>query len=268
MRFLLETKSCNDEELGLWKAAFRETGTNITYYNGYYLKGDHLDLFHKGELVTVFGSIGFCRSIAKKTDWIPPIYPLDHHIYDCNRYYPILYNYLLNKDFCFLPYKNFIENKELYQHLWNNGYVFVRPNSSIKIFAGGIVDLNNIQSDFDLLFAHSGEVDADTICLISSPKNIKKEWRLVCHNETIVTSSLYKENGKIKLVEGCSEKARIFAEKVLRYYKNNTYFTLDLCEVDGTIHVLEVGGLSYAGLYHCNRSKIIQHILENYYDSN
>jgi hypothetical protein len=120
-----------------------------------------------------------------------------------------------------------------------------------------------MKQDFDTLVSSVFDIEAQTMCLVSTPKNIKREWRVVCHNTNIVTFSLYKEDDKLKRRNECPKRVLSFVKQAIEKYQNNTYFTLDICESEGRIYVLEVNGLSFAGLYGCDRIDLIRYLESN-----
>lgn len=262
MKYLIESKCCNAYELAAWKRAVQETQVDAIFYDGYFIMDDYVKLFPPHEKVVSFASIGLCNGIIRKTSWTPGVFPLDMHKYDCSNYYPILYNYLLNQDFCLLPYRNFVEQRSL-TNFWKDGCIFVRPNSGLKTFAGGIVSAWKFKSDFDTLVSGVFDIEDNVLVLVSSPKNIEREYRVIMYDDEVITASLYKYSGRLHCVNEVEDKILDFAREVGTKYRNKDYYSLDICVSNGKIRVLEVGGLSCAGLYACDRVKILEHIEKN-----
>lgn len=196
-----------------------------------------------------------------KNGYIPGVYcEMDN--YDCTKYYPAFKNYLLNYDCVFMPYGMIKDNKDyLFNTIDynNNGKdIFVRPNRGNKIFTGTHIKYE----EFDKMYERIGfyGVEPHELCVISSPKNIKKEWRFLVVDGKIITGSEYNKNGDGILYQ--SGPAFSFAQLAVTNsnYNPDRAWTIDICESNHGLNVLEIGCFSCAGLYAMDKDLVVQEI--------
>lgn len=182
--------------------------------------------------------------------------------YDCTQYYPVFGKYLLNSTYIMLSYGELVRQKEfLYDTLGQDGTIFVRPNSGGKVFTGELI----YKEKFEEKISHLGygEVKASELVIASEPRNLLHEWRLVVRGTEIVASSLYKRNHLHVTEEGCPEELKKYVvENILPLYSPDPLWILDMCETSSGYYVLEIGCLSCAGLYDCNRKEVVRAIRE------
>lgn len=261
-KIILEDKALDLIEKQRWLSAFRYTNTEYDIFTGNYFIDKFTTKFDPNDSnVYAVGSIGFIKKVYRNTSW--KIFPEDNNIYQCTHYYPLLYDYLLNQDYTFLPFGNIQRRRShLFNSFGRDNKIFIRPNSGNKPFTGGLVSSYTFNTDLALLGAE--KLEDSLLCLVSTPQNITHEWRLVCSKNKIIQSSLYKKKDEIKLRNECPKEVSELALKVLEIYYPDHLFTLDFCRISDTIRLLEVGGFSCAGLYACDRIEIINFLKENH----
>jgi len=235
-------------------------------------------LFFSDDCVVFYGSLNFGKKL-KKAPWVPGVY-LNEKAYKCTSYYPVLSNLLMHhKDYIMLPYGDLLSKKGwLFENFGQNGKIFMRPNSGTKEFTGMVCTLDNFEECVDL--AGFYDVEDDLIVLVSSVKDLKKEWRFVVVNEKVISGSLYRKWGTPEkrkrrvstkdyvlmhsklLWESCEdEKAWQLAQECAEKYNPDRVWTIDIAETNENIYkVLEIGCFSCAGLYGNDLSKVVKEV--------
>lgn len=228
---------------------------------------------HITQPVIFRGSLETSKRIRKNTDWSHGIYAtLDD--YKCSSYYPYLENYLLNSDYVILPYGSLSRQRhELFSSFSENDSIFIRPNDGDKQFTGKVVHKENFEKDLES-FLFGSNVEPSTLCLISSPKNILTEWRMVIADWRIIASSIYKNDNKNVLIDMVPDFLLEHGRRILKeLYKTKFSFhdriwTMDMCLLENSlVQVLEIGCFSCAGLYKCNLDQIVKIVSETTKDS-
>jgi len=224
---------------------------------------DWYKIASKGDGNTLFyGSIQIAEKVKEEANWIPGVFYSDH-LDDCVNYYPALGDLLLNADrYVMLPYGDLLRQKEfLFDTVAQDGALFIRPNSGKKDFTGKMIYKEHYEKDVEYLGFY--DVTPDRLVIVSSPKNIVREWRFVICDEDVVTGSLYKENEKSVRKPTYPQEALKVAEQASKRYKIDRVWVCDVCETKlGEFYVLEIGCFSCAGLYQCNMDLIAERVSE------
>ena len=92
----------------------------------------------------------------------------------------------------------------------------------------------------------------EIIAIISTPKIIDKEWRIVVADGQFLSASQYKSEGKLEMKSGCDEGAMELAAEIAKEeWQPDPICVLDICLSGGKYHLLEANSFSCAGLYKC-----------------
>lgn len=213
-----------------------------------------------------YGSLNMAGQVIRETNWFPGVFYTSDR-YNCDDYYPKLYPYLLNQDCMFLPY-GLLKNKDLFKHLIRDDHVFIRPNSGGKSFTGQVVPIDKWENTLRKLNAYS--CFDNELVVLSSPANIKREWRLFV-SDRVITGSQYKVNGKHEESEDLPEEVISYANSLITEtgFRPDPVYTLDICE-SKDLHVLEVNCFSCSGMYKSDKEKIVKEVskeVTNEYES-
>lgn len=170
--------------------------------------------------------------------------------------------YCLNSDYILAPLylvKEKIEDLTYYRDSF-----FMRPNSGIKPFTGQENNRKNILSFID--FLERSYVEPTELCVVAPTRKISREYRLLVVNDFKTTSS-YEIEDYFKVITATSypdkydvpQSVLDFGQKVLDSINNEMpdVFTLDICESDGKLYVLEVGSFSCSGLYWMDMDAVV-----------
>jgi len=98
---------------------------------------------------------------------------------------------------------------------------------------------------------------------VSSPKNIHREWRLICSGTEVITGSRYKTHGLVDFNSEVPEEIISYAEYILKKtsWRPDPVFVMDMCLTkESAIRILEIGAFSVAGLYRCDLGRIVERV--------
>jgi len=213
--------------------------------------------FPDHECVLFRGTLNLGRDILR-TSWVPGAY-MDEKNLRCTTYYAYFGEYLLNNRYFILPLGELVRRKtEILDYFRSTGRVFIRPDSNMKSFRAGVFDLQVL----DTMQALGSELrrDETTLVLVSGVRSITKEWRFFVYKNEVVTGSLYLV-GEERIDEQIKDGYLVnYLSEVLRqvnWYPELLY-SVDICESDGELYVLELGSYSCAGEYGCDLSLMIE----------
>jgi len=211
--------------------------------------------------VLFYGSIGMARDINRELyskNCTPVVWNHQDNL-RCRKYYSALGAHLFNDRSAFTTFAELNRQKYLFYGVFGKeAVIFVRPDSGDKIFTGGLIDLK----EFDRFYTKNKEViDPDCLVVVSSPKKILGEWRFwVTYEGEIVTQSCYQFHGQRCLVPSAPAGATHKVKEILneKYYVDPIY-CLDICEdADGDFWLLELNSFSSAGVYACDKEKLVE----------
>lgn len=145
---------------------------------------------------------------------------------------------------------------------------FVKPSLDLKQFSGMVDTGENIQKYLKdaMQCASSGsyKIDEDTMIVLDDVKVIQAEWRYFIVDRKIVSGSMYRCNGQMRIKEELDidvlEEAQQFADGWLPH--DNC--VMDLALVDGKLKVIEFNCINSSGFYDNNVENIIKSLWEYY----
>lgn len=219
------------------------------------------DLKHENQCVIFNGSIEMSKMIWERLR-LQGCFPISYATqekYLCSQYYPHFQQYLFNDKHCLLSLEALNQQKYFwYGVLGKECLLFVRPDRGDKTFKAGLVDLQEFDS-FYKEFEHL----KNELVLISTPKNIKGEWRFVVSDSLeIIAVSSYRYQGQITRIPSAPVGATKLVEKLLKVnYYPDSVFCYDIAEDgDGNFWLMELTSFSSAGLYECNKQQIVEKV--------
>ncbi len=182
--------------------------------------------------------------------------------YLCSNYYEKFSSLLFNDAYSLIPASEILRNKWLYFDKYSKeAVIFIRPDDGDKSFKGGLFDLQYFDKDFAKIME---SYPKNGLVVISTPKNIKGGFRFVCIEDRIVASSTYIYGGQITQIPSVPPEALKKCEEVLAVgFYPDLVFTVDICQDgDGNFWLLELNSFSSAGLYACDKNKIVKEVSE------
>jgi hypothetical protein len=211
-------------------------------------------LLQDDDCVVFLGTYPLMRQIQLQTRWKPGGW-CEAPRFDCARYYPEFGSFVLNHDGSIMSIDAALaESDALFRRHESDGQVFIRPLGLEKTFTGRCVNSSAFVSALQSArYARCG-------VLVARPRTVDREWRLVVSQRGVVAASQYRTSGELDVREGCPEEIRSFTEKVLvsTSYRPDPIFMLDVCESEGSMHVLELNSFSCSGLYACDPPAVVE----------
>ena len=217
-----------------------------------------LSSFPADHCVVVSGDIDMVERVRDAGIWTPAVFA-DVEKYFCTSYYPIFGDNLLNREYVMLPFGDLFRRRSfLFNTVGVDGKVFIRPDSPLKSFTGQILGDVTFEKDLEYLAFHE-PLDSDVVA-VCVPKSIEAEWRFVVVDGIVVAGSLYKR--KLVMREEAVNDGSIFdyAQSIVAEteFSPERVWILDVCQTTcGKLHVIEVGGFSFAGLYACDKMRVV-----------
>lgn len=205
--------------------------------------------------VILWGTLPLMQQIQLHHTWAPGGWCNIEKL-DCSAYYSHFGPFMLNGRHALLPGVEAIEKEDqLFSQFGANNEIFVRSSGVSKTFPGKVVYKDNFQD-----FLAAARYDPTMHVLVSAPKEIGREWRLVVAGDEIVSGSQYKDNGAISVLPECPVHVTEHAADILRRvpWRPDSLFVMDLCEADDRLHVLELNSFSCSGFYECDAAAIVR----------
>ena len=231
---------------------------NIEFIQEKYIPFDEnkfLNVFDDDDCVIFYGSLNFAKKIRRNCKWVPGLYHTIEN-YDCTNYFPYLGEFLFNTPYIMLPAGELERMKsflfETLSHFTKK--LFIRPSRGEKIWTGQAVSPLCWEDFIRIVWIYDAEFK--DLAVVSPFKNISREWRLVVANKEVITSSQYKpiceKNAPSDVIK--------LAEKIIKLdFEPDKVWTIDICEdMKSDLYLLEIGGFSCAGLYHCDTDIIVE----------
>jgi hypothetical protein len=202
----------------------------------------------------VYGSIGI-QKLADRHGWSPGVFPVPTE----DEAAIALGDLYLNSDAMMMK----MSEVEAYLAKTITGEeVFIKPDTDTKEFAGQVIDAAQFSSWYAGMI-DSGYLDGnDFYVVVSSPKKLGCEWRVVVVDGKIVTSSLYRQWGMVKAEEHILPEV---VEVVMAAHAKlvpGPVYVIDIAQHGDEFKVIEYNTFNSAGLYECNVEAIIDAVSE------
>lgn len=245
--------------IGDMLGAIKKSGANL-FRTKYVPFDDNLDYgpehFDK-EPTILYGTVGFVKKC--KRPFFPGAFGVSE-LMNCNHYYSHIPNeWLLNADYYMMPF-NAVKNRKVeLLTMFPNG-IFLRPNSGFKTFTGLTLTHKNYDDEISSLEQLSS-VMPETICLVSSAKELKGEFRFIVVNKTVIDGSEYRWDKILDIRHDYPADCLIMAQNVAGLdWQPDVAYTVDISLYRDEPKVVEINSFSCAGFYACDRDIIVQHI--------
>lgn len=205
--------------------------------------------------VIVYGSIG-SQKLAERMGWKPGVFTgSEINETELQARFGSLY---LNSDAKVCKFRNL-------PNVVVSGEVFIKPNTDTKEFAGTVVEAKKMKEWIESMMK-SGYLEESFLnaeVLVSEPKKIGCEWRLVIVDGQIAAHSVYRQYGIVKPEIWLPKEAEDFANEAISIYSPLDVYVLDICQIeDGSYKVIEMNTFNSAGWYACDVSKVMKSVTE------
>lgn len=205
------------------------------------------------------GSIEMAKLIRKNLDYCcQPVIYCNFEKYKCSSYYSYFGPYLFNDKYCLMSLSELYRQKfSVWGQYGKEALIFIRPDSGEKTFQAQLLDLLDLDS-----FYKQNEHIKHELVLISTPKNILWEGRIICSKEEIIGHSTYRYQGQVTKIPTVPKESLDLVKELLKIeYYPDSVFCYDLCQdSDGKFWLLELTSFSSAGLYACNKETIVDKV--------
>ncbi len=230
---------------------------HITYHP---MESGNYDRFSSDECVVVQASLNLAGQLMRDKKWVPGPW-LNLKQYECIYYYAHLGEYLFNDNYIILPRDEFKRtHKKWFSNLGVEGYLFIRPSSGFKTFTGKLFNEKHFEKDWEWVEEFT---DPESLVIITTPKDIKAEWRFVAAEGKIIAGSMYRLNGASKYKREWPDKAIDLATSVAKKFRPDPVYCVDICQgADDECYLLEIGSFSCAGIYSCDVEPIVKAVSE------
>lgn len=205
---------------------------------------DDLSIFENLQSpIIYYGSLNLAMKLKKRfPHWIPGIYG-NEETYKCTNYYPLFGENHINYDYDYAIFDCL--DKE---YLGIGKSIFVRPNSILKEFTGTVLTEDNFDEKIKLMSFYDDVVTPELPIIVSSVKQIEKEWRFIVVDNKIISSN-------------CLDKKAIqFASNMAKVNIPDRVWVLDICLSELGYKVLEIGCFSFAEIYSDDLENIINEV--------
>ena len=160
---------------------------------------------------------------------------------------------MFNSDGKFMKMKDF--SAGLFR---DNEHVFVRPDKDIKEFAGNVVKPNEFMIWKTQIEAKGWGVNDNTDILVAPASRVDEEWRTYVVNNEVIDGSRYRKGGYQSIVHDVPDIVYDYVKDTIKIWQPASFFVIDICRVNDTLHVLEIGDLHSAGWYASDKFKVIK----------
>src|SRR5262245_14559878 len=201
-----------------------------------------------GDCVVFSGTYPLMRHIQLNHRWVPGGWCTAER-FDCADYYPHFGRRMFNQDYAIHTIDVAQGQRDaLFERFARDGRVVVRPCGVQKTFTGRCVD----REAFALALEFAGYSGASV--LVSPPRPIAEEWRVVVANGRFVAASRYRSGGRLDVAPGCPPEVRAYVEKLLAEvpFRPDPVFMMDVCASEGELCLLELNRFSFSGLDQCD----------------
>ncbi len=215
------------------------------------------ETFPKDACVVAHGDIELVSRIHHERRWTPGAFATVENFF-CSSYACWYGQFLLNREYSMLPFGELDRRQDfLFDTLGRDGRLFVRPDSPLKLFTGQLVGRDTFAADLEFMAFY--EFPPNTLVVVSSPKEIDKEWRFVVVGGKVVTGCQYMDGAGLDYQAHFDDRAYELATTVASVdYEPDPVWVMDICRTsDGAYHLLEIGGFSFADLYACDMKKVV-----------
>jgi hypothetical protein len=174
----------------------------------------------------------------------------------CSTYYPHFQRFLLNCPYRILSGREAEQGEdELFENFGIDDEIFVRPDSVLKSFPGAAVHRDNFRDHIA-----AARYDASARIVVSTPKQIGREWRTVVAQDSVLASSQYRNEGAIDIQPRSPPEVIDFVETALAQvaWRPDALFVVDSCDCDGELWILELNSFSCSGFYDCDLEPVIE----------
>ncbi|MBB3208728.1 hypothetical protein FHS27_004560 [Rhodopirellula rubra] len=253
--WVLESDVFRDSHSAL-REAVREAGhCLVDWSDAWWSDGLPPDL---GSNHTFFhGSLGNAARIHDELRWSPGSF-CNTASFHCSAWYASAREWLLHRNWRLMPANDFVASATaVAEAIGCTDRIFVRPDSPLKPFSGRVLDVAAVSLtalDYGFYF------DDESLPVIAAPiRNVGREWRFVVVRTSVIAGSAYDARSRSAVPDQPQSEAWSFAQVVTDAIPPPAdAYTLDVCECDGELRLLELNPFGGADLYACDAGNVVR----------
>lgn len=171
----------------------------------------------------------------------------------------VIFEKIKNKEIPYLPMLNeksqFLTMQDLNGRIFDEP-VFMKPNSTMKQFIGGVTLPGEKFEDFLVRKSYCGK---EVGVMLSESHNIHSEYRFFVYKGKVLTGSSYFLNRELNKTLEIPSSVYSEAHRLASLYQPGIAFTLDLGLLDnGDIKIVEYNKFTASGPYNCNMLDVLK----------
>lgn len=206
---------------------------------------------------SVQGISAFSRLASKYCKSWFPMYYRDIGALSYSGFSSAVADCLINDDFIILPIGII---RARMQQLFDQfgGSFFLKPNTVTKSFGARVITPSNWELELTCLSDYDIILD-DTLCVVSSTKDIDMEFRFFIVDREVVASSQYICRGILDIRPDVMPEALDLAKRISKLdFQPEPAYVVDIGILyDGRCGVVEYNAFSCSGLYACDPAAIV-----------
>ena len=137
---------------------------------------------------------------------------------------------------------------------------FIKPDGDTKEFAGLVMKSSHYNDWLEDLLKIGYLEHINFYVVVSVPKQIKNEWRIVVVDGKISDFSIYRQNGHLKPERKITQEVVNFTKDMIKKYNPLDVYVIDISETPDGYKVIELNCFNSAGLYKCCVDNIIKDV--------
>lgn len=252
--WIIQTNMGLHSDIMEYVSAIKKTGANVIEVEYVPFSGKIPDIETSGPVV-IYGAVNFIQEMQKSGKWPLGVFG-DSETFTYKAWSEHYGSMLLNSPdstelttvgaFC-------SDNRDPEED------IFVRPQHDTKSLIGEVLTAGKFKDwCIDAAKGDYAEVDKDTPIIVATPYGIDAEWRLFVVDNKVISSSQYRNKGRMHKQHGAPQIILDFADKVIEKWNPAPAYTLDLCLSAGNPYIVEAQGFNSAGAYHCDMVAVVQ----------
>lgn len=138
--------------------------------------------------------------------------------------------------------------------------VFVRPLNEQKLFTGAVISEESFESWYAVAHQRNSNLSLDSLVCVSHPKEILREWRVLCFNGVPKLWSQYKEGEHLHVEDTIEPLALNFAQRAAAHWVPDALCTLDVAKTPEGYKIVEFNGMHCCGIYKIDPARFIDEV--------
>lgn len=139
-------------------------------------------------------------------------------------------------------------------------FLFIRPNKDLKEFAGFNTRPEDFMNWYRKIKNQDWDVGDNTEIIVAKSSKIDREWRIFMINDICLDGSQYRNDHYLSVKHEVPKNVREFAEQMANIWVPSCVYTMDVCELNGELFILELGDFHSSGWYLADKKYVINEV--------